>query len=141
MPRAPSTVIVRGAADGLAGAVRTAAASVGRGEQARVHLVVTFVGKARMRRCNRQYFGHDEPTDVMSFALPQPDGSVAGDVLVCRCVAASNARRHRVGVREEVLRLVVHGTLHALGWDHPAGAARTRSPMWRRQERYLAALR
>jgi ssRNA-specific RNase YbeY (16S rRNA maturation enzyme) len=35
---------------------------------------------------------------------------------------------------------VVHGTLHALGRDHPEGLARTRSAMWRRQERYVEAL-
>jgi ssRNA-specific RNase YbeY (16S rRNA maturation enzyme) len=37
-----------------------------------------------------------------------------------------------------LLRLVVHGTLHVLGWDHPDGPERERAPMWRRQERLLA---
>ena len=40
----------------------------------------------------------------------------------------------------EVVRLLVHGTLHALGYDHPEGERRTRSKMWRRQERYVEAL-
>jgi ssRNA-specific RNase YbeY (16S rRNA maturation enzyme) len=40
-------------------------------------------------------------------------------------------------VREETLRLVVHGVLHVLGYDHPAGESRYESPMWRRQERLL----
>jgi probable rRNA maturation factor len=35
---------------------------------------------------------------------------------------------------------VVHGTLHVLGWDHPDDESRTRSPMWRRQEQYVADL-
>jgi probable rRNA maturation factor len=39
-----------------------------------------------------------------------------------------------VGIREELVRLVVHGVLHALGHDHPEGEARLRSPMWLRQE-------
>jgi probable rRNA maturation factor len=43
-------------------------------------------------------------------------------------------------MREELVRLIVHGTLHALGRDHPEGAGRTRSAMWRRQERYVEAL-
>jgi probable rRNA maturation factor len=42
--------------------------------------------------------------------------------------------------REELARLVVHGTLHVLGWDHPETEDRTRSPMWRRQERYVDRL-
>jgi ssRNA-specific RNase YbeY (16S rRNA maturation enzyme) len=37
-------------------------------------------------------------------------------------------------------RLVIHGTLHVVGWDHPDGESRERSPMWRRQERYLERL-
>jgi ssRNA-specific RNase YbeY (16S rRNA maturation enzyme) len=36
------------------------------------------------------------------------------------------------------LRLVVHGTLHVLGQDHPTGEGRTTSQMWRKQERILA---
>ncbi len=93
-----------------------------------------------MRRINAQHLHHDYPTDVISFALPQPDGSVAGDICICRYVAARNARRHDESVRTELLRLIVHGTLHVLGWDHP-DAARTRSKMWQRQEKYVAALR
>ena len=42
-----------------------------------------------------------------------------------------------MGVREELARLVVHGTLHVLGHDHPEDDSRLRSPMWRRQERLL----
>ena len=42
--------------------------------------------------------------------------------------------------REEIVRLVVHGTLHVLGWDHPEDGDRMRSPMWRRQERYVGRL-
>jgi probable rRNA maturation factor len=40
-------------------------------------------------------------------------------------------------LRQELVRLVIHGTLHTLGHDHPDGDHRTRSPMWQRQERYV----
>ncbi len=90
-----------------------------------------------MRRLNGEYLGHDRPTDVISFGLAGPDGRLAGDVYVCRAVAARNARRHGVSLRQELVRLVIHGTLHALGYDHPDGDHRTRSPMWQRQERYV----
>ncbi|HXJ29862.1 MAG TPA: rRNA maturation RNAse YbeY [Gemmatimonadales bacterium] len=43
-------------------------------------------------------------------------------------------------LREELVRLAVHGTLHVLGYDHPDGPGRTRSAMWRRQERYVRRL-
>jgi probable rRNA maturation factor len=112
-----------------------------RRERRRARLAITLVGKRQMRSLNAEYLGHDYVTDVISFPLPQPDGMVAGDIYLCRYMAARNARARGVPVREEVVRLAVHGTLHILGWDHPGGAARERSPMWRRQERYVADLR
>ena len=45
-----------------------------------------------------------------------------------------------VAERDELLRLVVHGVLHALGYEHPEGATRTLSTMWRVQERHLRRL-
>jgi len=142
--RAPGAadVVVSGRAAGLAArSVRAAATHVLRGERRTARVAVTFLGKADMRRLNAEFLGHDFVTDVISFPLPQPDGSIAGDVYLCRYAAARNAREHQASVREELLRLVVHGTLHVLGWDHPDGPGRVRSPMWRRQEKYLASLR
>jgi probable rRNA maturation factor len=66
---------------------------------------------------------------------------VVGDVYVCPWVARREARRRRVPFREELRRYVVHGTLHVLGYDHPNDEARTATPMWQRQERYVKALR
>ncbi|MCU0256602.1 MAG: rRNA maturation RNase YbeY, partial [Vicinamibacterales bacterium] len=63
-----------------------------------------------------------------------------GDVYVCRAVAEGEARRRGLPLRQELVRLLVHGTLHVLGWDHPDDDSRLRSPMWRRQERYVARL-
>lgn len=121
-------------------AVRRAVALVLRGERRRATLSVTFLGRDAMRRLNARYLGHDRPTDVIAFALPGPAGALAGDVYLCPWVAARSARMHRVSLRQELLRLVIHGTLHVLGWEHPEGVDRTGSPMWRRQEHYLGRL-
>jgi probable rRNA maturation factor len=137
----PVHVAVSGDTGGLARrVVRRAVARVVQGERQRASIAVTFVSKREMQRLNADHLHHDYPTDVISFPLTQPDGSVAGDIYVCRHVAARQARAHQVTVRAELLRLVVHGTLHVLGWDHPAGAGRTASAMWRKQEQYVAAL-
>ena len=101
---------------------------------------VTFLGPARMRALNRRHLKHDRPTDVIAFALHTPDGALVGDVYVCRAVAARQARDAGCSLREELVRLVIHGTLHVLGHDHPGGEARLRSPMWRRQERLVGRL-
>lgn len=140
-PRGRLDVVVNGGTAGLAvRTIRAAVEHVLRGERRRARIGVTFLGKTGMRRLNAAALGHDYPTDVISFPLPQPDGTLAGDICLCRYVAARNAREHGASVRDELLRLVVHGTLHLLGHDHPTGATRTRSRMWRLQEQYLATL-
>lgn len=134
----PTTVIVSGATGGFPStAVRRAVTTVLAGEGRDAFVAVTFLGLRRMRQLNKAYKHHDRPTDVISFALPQPDGSLAGDIYLCRAVAAREARRRGLPVREEVLRLVVHGTLHVLGHDHPEGDDREASAMWASQEHYL----
>lgn len=105
----------------------------------RAMLSITLVPSRTMARLNREHLGHRGPTDVITFALGRdPSGSVLADIYICPDVARAQARAHRVGVREEIARLVVHGTLHACGWDHPVDASRTTSPMWRRQEQLLS---
>jgi probable rRNA maturation factor len=103
-------------------------------------LSITFVGRAGMSELNHRYLGHRGPTDVISFGLGRigKRGAVVGDIYICPEIARDNAKRQRVPIGEEVLRLVVHGTLHVLGHDHPTGASRTSSPMWKRQEKILA---
>jgi probable rRNA maturation factor len=94
-----------------------------------------------MRALNARWKGKDRVTDVLAFSLAGPGGNVAGDIYICPWVATREAAGRGIPLRRELLRLVVHGALHVLGYDHPAGEARTTSPMWRRQERYLRSLR
>jgi probable rRNA maturation factor len=103
---------------------------------------ITFVTPRRIAAINQQHLGHRGPTDVISFGFTRStDGQpVIGDVYVAPAVARENARERRISAREEVVRLVVHGVLHVLGHDHPSGADREGSPMWRRQERLVRRL-
>ena len=120
--------------------VRRVVEAVLRGERRRALISITFLGRDAMRRLNAEHTGRDRPTDVLSFALADPAGRTVGDVYLCPWVARREARARGIPLREELIRLVVHGTLHALGFDHPEGEGRTSSRMWRRQERYVAAL-
>ena len=120
--------------------VRAVAVAVLRAEKVRDALLsIAFVTPAAIARLNRAHLGHRGATDVISFALAAPPGggAVLGDIYIAPAVARENARRHGVGARQEIARLVVHGVLHVLGHDHPEADARTDSPMWRLQERRL----
>jgi probable rRNA maturation factor len=108
----------------------------------RATISVTFLGESAIARLNREHLGHRGPTDVISFPLESPDGAAGGDIYIAPDVARESARQHGIGVREEVARLLVHGTLHVLGYDHPEGDADVRegSAMWRRQEQLLSRI-
>lgn len=100
------------------------------------HVDITLLPAAAMRRANRRATGRRGLTDVIAYSLPQPDGRMLGDVYICPA-AAARAARNGAGLREELVRLAVHGTLHVLGHDHPEDMGRTRSRMWQLQERYV----
>jgi probable rRNA maturation factor len=120
--------------------IRRVARAVLAGERRQALVSITFLGPTAMQRLNRRYLGHNRATDVLAFPLRSPDGGLAGDVYICRAIAAREARARRISEREEVIRLIVHGVLHVLGYDHPTGPRRTASTMWRRQERYVRRL-
>jgi probable rRNA maturation factor len=103
-------------------------------------LSITFLSNAAIARLNAKHLGHRGATDVISFGFRDAGrGSpVIGDIYIAPAVARANAVEHGVPVREELARLVVHGTLHVLGYEHPGADTRTKSPMWKRQERVLA---
>ena len=136
-----------------------AARRVLRWERARrSRIELALLGPMAMRRLNRRATGRRGLTDVIAFTLPQPDGAILGDVYICPAAARAfvtggqavgrSAGRSNVHssarpsdrLRQELVRLVVHGTLHVLGYDHPDGPGRTRSAMWQRQERYVRRL-
>lgn len=120
---------------------RRTVATVLRGERAPdATASVAFLSSQQMRALNRRTFGRDHATDVIAFGLTHGHQLVA-DIYVCPAVARREARTRRVPVVEELERLLVHGTLHAAGWDHPEGDERERSSMWRRQEQYVLRLR
>jgi probable rRNA maturation factor len=96
---------------------------------------------------NRTHLGRDRATDVIAFSFRMPPirsgrvpRAVVGDVYIAPEIAAESARAVRVSVREELTRLVVHGTLHVLGHEHPETGDRTRSAMWKKQERLVQRL-
>jgi probable rRNA maturation factor len=96
---------------------------------------VALVDDRAIAELNLAHLGHDGPTDVLAFALYGPGEPVVGDVYVGFDQAARQAEEAGVGLGEELVRLVVHGTLHVLGLDHPDEAEhRPDSPMYLKQE-------
>jgi rRNA maturation RNase YbeY len=96
-------------------------------------VAISLGGRAFMRKLHRDFMNDPADTDVLSF--PADDG---GDIAICAPVAAQNARRFGEPVARELLRLIVHGALHLLGYkDSPA---RAQKKMWKVQERLVEEL-
>lgn len=105
---------------------------------------LTLVGDDRIRALNRDHLGRDRVTDVIAFALHGPGEPLLADIYIGYPQALRQAAELGLSAHEELARLAIHGTLHALGYDHPA-EDRFASPFFRRQEallqRVLAAAR
>ena len=85
------------------------------------HLSISFVGETRMRSLNRRYRRREHPTDVLAFPMASKGERIEvflGDVVICLPVAIGQASQFENTPDQEVLRLLIHGTLHLLGHDH-----------------------
>jgi len=88
---------------------------------------LVFCRDAEIRALNRQYRGRDEPTDVLSFSQsggPEfPAGAPSlGDVVISVETARRQAAAAGHSLAQEAEWLLLHGTLHLLGYDHPTDA-------------------
>lgn len=98
-----------------------------------VEISVRLTSNAEVRTLNSQYRGKDAPTNVLSFPMVQPDlieglgntdeGEVLlGDIVLAFGVCEAEAAARHVPLEAHVTHLIVHGTLHLLGYDHQGTA-------------------
>jgi probable rRNA maturation factor len=97
-----------------------------------VEISVKFTSDAEVRALNADWRGKDKPTNVLSFPMMEPDllrsigqtgvGEILlGDIVLAHGVCAAEAAEKGVSVEIHASHLVVHGTLHLLGYDHEQG--------------------
>lgn len=94
-----------------------------RSGHAGTELSILFVGDKKMIQLNTAYRGIRKSTDVLSFEAQIPlqkvmDNNILGDIVINVPRAESQAREYGTGFYDEIYRLMIHGTLHLLGYDH-----------------------
>ena len=100
---------------------------------------LVFVDEATIRRLHRRFLNDGTSTDVIAFPYSAPqDKCLIGDIAICVPVARRQARALGEPGRREIMRLVVHGLLHLLGYDDHKPNDRRR--MWKRQEALIQRL-
>lgn len=85
-------------------------------------ITVRIVGADEGRALNRDYREKDYATNVLTFDYTQ-EPMVTADLVLCAPVVEREAREQNKSLQEHYAHLLVHGTLHAQGWDHETSAA------------------
>jgi probable rRNA maturation factor len=108
-------------------------------------LSILLTGDEEMTELNRAYRNRNRTTDVLAFS--QLEGQrghlhreVLGDVVISLPTARRQAKERRHTLLDELIILLVHGTLHLLGHEHEGTDRRTAAAMRREQERLAAQL-
>jgi probable rRNA maturation factor len=101
-------------------------------------LSIVLTDDAGIRDLNVRFRKIDRATDVLSF--PLGDDVMLGDVVISVDTALRQATEFRVSTGEELCRLLVHGILHLLGFDHTTGGWQARR-MKAREEEIMAMLK
>ncbi len=108
---------------------RVVAATLGREANRPVEVSVLLADDVTVARLNRDYRGKDRPTNVLSFPADAPDWEgmsaprLLGDVVVALETTTREAIAAGQPPAEHLAHLLVHGTLHLLGFDHETEAA------------------
>jgi len=84
-------------------------------------LTIRVVDADESQALNRDYRGKDKPTNVLSFPFEAPPGidlPLLGDLVICHAVVAQEAQQQHKPLIQHYAHMVIHGTLHLLGYDH-----------------------
>ena len=84
-------------------------------------VTIRLVDEVESHKLNLTYRGKDKPTNVLSFPFEAPPGielPLLGDLIICRQVVEQEAEEQGKTVEAHWAHMVVHGTLHLLGYDH-----------------------
>jgi len=114
-------------------------------EQTNAELSIMFVGDRRMKQLNTQYRDIRRTTDVLSFEssipfTPEDADNILGDIVISVPKAEAQAKEYGSGFYDEITRLLIHGTLHLLGYDHELTEYKARK-MRKKEEELIDAVK
>jgi len=109
-------------------------------------LSIVIVDDNAIREINRDWLGKDRPTNVISFAMQEGEGAgvqadLLGDVVISAETAARDALEAGTPIEHELCFLLLHGTLHLLGYDHERGTVAEARRMEAREQELFALIR
>ncbi|MFH1036825.1 MAG: rRNA maturation RNase YbeY [Patescibacteria group bacterium] len=113
--------------------LRKAAKEVLRGERkSKAELSVVFANPAKIRELNKKYRKKNCPTDVLTYIYDKS----SGEIMICPQIVKKNAKEFGSTFKKEMIRVLTHGVLHFLGYDHEKGGQKAKK-MKKKEELYL----
>ncbi len=109
---------------------------------------IIFLSRHQIEKLNFNYRKKKEPTDVLSFdrlsfdranQFPLEDKNYLGELVVCLPYVKKNAKKFKESLKKELARVLIHGILHLLGYNHEKGGKDFKT-MMAKQEKYLLSL-
>ena len=97
-------------------------------------LSIALVGQKRMRELNKKYRGKNRVTDVLAFP-----GDGLGEIVICSKEVRKNAKKFDSTFGKELARVLIHGILHLLGYDHEKNETAARQ-MEKKQDYYFSKI-
>jgi probable rRNA maturation factor len=89
------------------------------------NLSFIFVNNARIQEINREFLKHNYFTDVIAFNLGDAE-EINAEIYISVDTVKSNANNYKVSLKSEMLRVMIHGTLHICGFDDGSEEERNR---------------
>lgn len=102
------------------------------GEKTKEELSIALVGQGRIRKLNKKYRKKNRVTDVLAFP-----GNGLGEIVICLREVKKNAKRFNSNFKTELARVLIHGILHLLKYNHEKSEANAQQ-MEKRQNYYLS---
>jgi probable rRNA maturation factor len=100
----------------------------------KIDLSVVLAESEDSRKLNEKYRQINRPTDVLSFTFES-----SGEIILCPQIVKENAKKYGEIFEREFYRVLIHGILHILGYDHEADK-KAEEEMFKKQENYLSKL-
>ncbi len=114
-------------------------------EDAQVEISIVIARDPLLHHLNKEYRNKDKPTDVLSFSAEEGESisiphRVLGDLVISYDRVLIQAKKYKHSPQRELTRLLVHGVLHLLGFDHERVSAATAAKMRRLERTIMKAI-
>ncbi len=106
----------------------------------RENISVAFVSILEIQKLNKKYRKKDKPTDVLSFEKVSDFKDECSEIIICPQYVKEKATDFTISLKKELAKMLIHGILHILGYDHEISKAEE-GRMFEKQEEYFSKIK